>query len=154
MQIPDHRELTTWPGGSVIINYPDLAIGSGKYDKGRATTAQQRPATHHKATPQPDPDPARQIQVGNHLIWIKNREQSENFRAAPSDPRVSPKLSYFNTWILRKTPEEQDPVLQTGTQGEEFSTGHGSSGDPLCYSVSGRCWEVGSSKLADYPDTP
>ncbi|KAJ8571426.1 hypothetical protein ON010_g5407 [Phytophthora cinnamomi] len=105
--------------------------GNGKYDKGRPTKSQQGPITHHKATTRPDPDPGRQIQVGNHLIWTKNREQSEDFRAAPPDPRVSPRRSYFNTWTLQKLPEEQDSALPTGTQGEEFSTDHGSSEYPL-----------------------
>ncbi|KAJ8566294.1 hypothetical protein ON010_g6833 [Phytophthora cinnamomi] len=119
------------PRSGKTLNYPDPAIGSGKYDKGRPTKSQQGPTTHHKATTRPDPDPGRQIQVGNHLIWTKNREQSEDFRAAPPDPRVSPRRSYFNTWTLQKLPEEQDPALPTGTQGEEFSTDHGSSEYPL-----------------------
>ncbi|KAJ8548716.1 hypothetical protein ON010_g10954 [Phytophthora cinnamomi] len=53
-----------------------------------------------------------------------------SFRAAPPDPRVSPRRSYFNTWTLQKLPEEQDLALPTGTQGEEFSTDHGSSEYP------------------------
>ncbi|KAJ8576189.1 hypothetical protein ON010_g3020 [Phytophthora cinnamomi] len=104
------------------------SVGNYRAERGSAgQTCEDKERCHNtpKATLRPDPDPGRQIQVQGY--WICNkRENSEDFRTAPPG---TPRLS--TAWTLRKTPDEQDPALPTGTQGEKFSTDHGSSGDPL-----------------------
>ncbi|KAF4143964.1 hypothetical protein GN958_ATG06819 [Phytophthora infestans] len=112
------------------LNFQDPVTGGGKYDLKDNTKAREHT---RKATLRPDPRSRPRIHKLEYSLRIRNihgrRVKIFHCCSTPS-PRLAKtlKLHHLNS---SEVTERADPALPTGTQGEESSAEHGSSGDPL-----------------------
>ncbi|KAF4133368.1 hypothetical protein GN958_ATG17440 [Phytophthora infestans] len=113
-----------------VLNSQDPVTGGGKYDlkdntKARNTPARQPYGQIHDLGPG---SISSNIRLGYGTIHGR-RVKIFHCCSTPS-PRLAKTLKLHRLNSSEVT-ERADPALPTGTQGEESSAEHGSSGDPL-----------------------
>ncbi|KAF4133374.1 hypothetical protein GN958_ATG17437 [Phytophthora infestans] len=112
------------------LNFQDPVTGGGKYDLKDNTKAREhtRKATYGQIHDLGPGSISSNIRLGYGTIH--GRKVKIFHCCSTPSPRLAKtlKLHHLNS---SEVTERADPALPTGTQGEESSAEHGSSGDPL-----------------------